>query len=48
VGVSSSLEHYAYLAVLGKCHSLRQLVLGAGPAVAEYCRQLLPPWIEVR
>jgi hypothetical protein len=46
--MSSSLEDYAYLAVLGKCHSLRQLVLGAGPAVAEYCRQLLPPWVEVR
>jgi hypothetical protein len=48
ISMPSSLEDYAYLAVLGKCHSLRQLVLGAGPAVAEYCRQLLPPWVEVR
>jgi len=45
----SDLEDYRYLTVLGRCQSLRQVKLeGAGTAVAQYCRALLPPWIDVR
>lgn len=48
-GSSSGLEEYAYLGQLGRLQSLRQLVLGGSPpTLTEYCRTLLPPWIDVR
>lgn len=43
------LQGYAYLRELGKAQSLRQLLLGGStPALTEYCRSLLPPWVDVR
>lgn len=43
------LEAYACLRELGRAQSLRQLVLGGStPTLTEYCRSLLPPWIDVR
>ncbi|KAF8073166.1 RRP4 [Scenedesmus sp. PABB004] len=46
-GSDARLEDYDCLALLGR-GALRQLELGAGPAVAEHVRALLPAWVEVR
>ena len=50
-GIDSSggLVEYSYLGQLGGAQSLRSLVLGgSAPSLTEYCRRLLPPWIDVR
>lgn len=46
---AQGLQAYAYLGQLGRAQSLRQLLLGGStPVLTEFCRSLLPPWIEMR
>jgi hypothetical protein len=46
---AEGLQAYAYLGQLGRAQSLRRLLLGGStPVLTEFCRSLLPPWIEVR
>jgi hypothetical protein len=46
---AGGLQAYAYLGQLGRAQSLRQVLLGGStPSLTEYCRSLLPPWIDVR
>lgn len=46
---ADGLQAYAYLGQLGRAQSLRQVLLGGStPSLTEFCRRLLPPWIEVR
>jgi hypothetical protein len=47
--LEGGLQAYAYLGQLGKAQSLRQVLLGGStPSLTEYCRGMLPPWIDVR
>jgi hypothetical protein len=49
IAAAEGLQAYAYLGQLGRAQSLRQLLLGGStPVLSEFCRMLLPPWIEVR